>query len=247
MWTTVMVIAAVLIGSSMQRITGMGFALVAAPFLVLLLGPIDGVIVVNVCGALTSGLIFMRVFRQVDWQRYRILAVCAVAGIIPGSYVLRFVSVAWLEIAIGVLVAAGLTVSVNLGRVVVRDRLSLRVVAGLTSGFMNTTAGVGGPATSIYAIATGWPQRSFAATMQPYFLTIGLTSLASKYALGSASVPQLSVVMWILIGCACLVGLIIGDRLTTVVEPHLARRLLVAVAYLGSVATIARGILLLLA
>ena len=50
MWTTVLVIAAVLIGSSMQRITGMGFALVAAPFLVLLLGPIDGVIVVNVCG-----------------------------------------------------------------------------------------------------------------------------------------------------------------------------------------------------
>ncbi|GEP25850.1 sulfite exporter TauE/SafE family protein [Cryobacterium levicorallinum] len=247
MWTTVLVIAAVLIGSSMQRITGMGFALVAAPFLVLLLGPIDGVIVVNVCGALTAGVILTRVFRDVDWRRYGILAACAVIGIVPGSYVLQFVPVAWLEISIGVLVAAGLTVSVNLGRVVVRDRLSFRVIAGMTSGVMNTTAGVGGPAVSIYAIATGWPQRSFAATMQPYFLTIGLASLSSKFALGSAGVPELPVLVWILIGCACIVGLIVGDLLSRVIEPHVARRLLVIVAYLGSFATIVRGVLELLA
>ncbi|TFD58906.1 sulfite exporter TauE/SafE family protein [Cryobacterium suzukii] len=246
MWTTVLVIAAVLVGSSMQRITGMGFALVAAPFLVLLLGPVDGVIVVNVCGALTASIILMRVFRQVDWRRYGVLAVCAVVGIVPGSYVLQFVSVAWLEISIGVLVAAGLTISVNLGRVVVRDRLGFRVMAGMTSGFMNTTAGVGGPAVSIYAIATGWPQRSFAATMQPYFLTIGLASLASKFALGSADLPQLPVLVWVLIGCACIVGLIVGDRLATVIEPHVARRLLVIVAYLGSFATIVRGVVELL-
>ncbi|WP_104190859.1 sulfite exporter TauE/SafE family protein [Cryobacterium sp. Y82] len=246
MWTTVLVIAAVLVGSSMQRITGMGFALVAAPFLVLLLGPVDGVIVVNACGALTASIILMRVFRQVDWRRYSLLAVCAVVGIVPGSYILQFVSAAWLEISIGVLVAAGLTVSVNLGRVVVRDRLGFRVMAGLTSGFMNTTAGVGGPAVSIYAIATGWPQRSFAATMQPYFLSIGLASLASKFGLGSADLPQLPVLVWVFIGCACIVGLIVGDRLATVIEPHVARRLLVVVAYLGSFATIVRGVLELL-
>ena len=243
MWTTVLVIAAVLIGSSMQRITGMGFALVAAPFLVLLLGPIDGVIVVNVCGALTAGVILTRVFRHVDWRRYGILAFCAVIGILPGSYVLQYVPLAWLEISIGVLVAAGLTVSVNLGRVAVRDRLSFRALAGMTSGIMNTTAGVGGPAVSIYAIATGWSQRSFAATMQPYFLTIGLASLSSKFALGSAGVPQLPVLVWILIGCACVVGLIVGDLLSRVIEPHVARRLLVIVAYLGSFATIVRGVL----
>ncbi|MDJ0376478.1 sulfite exporter TauE/SafE family protein [Cryobacterium sp. PH31-L1] len=247
MWTTVLVIAAVLIGSSMQRITGMGFALVAAPFLVLLLGPVDGVILVNVCGALTAGIILLRVFRQVDWRRCGILAICAVIAIVPGSYVLQFVPVAWLEISIGVLVAVGLTISVNLGRVVLRDRFSFRVLAGMASGFMNTTAGVGGPAVSIYAIATGWPQRSFAATMQPYFLTIGLASLASKFTLGSADLPHLPVIVWVLIGCACVVGLLVGDRLTTVIEPHVARRLLVIVAYLGSFATIVRGVLELLA
>ena len=247
MWTTALVIAAVLIGSSMQRITGMGFALVAAPFLVLLLGPSDGVIVVNVCGALTGGVILLRVFRHVQWRRFGVLAVCALAGIIPGSYILQFVPVAWLEISIGVLVAAALTVSINLSGVAVRDRLSFRVVAGVASGFMNTTAGVGGPAMSIYAIVTGWPQRSFAATMQPYFLTIGLASLGAKFALGSAEVPQLATLVWILIGCACIVGLIIGDVLARVIEPHVARRLLVIVAYFGSFATIVRGVLELLA
>lgn len=247
MWTTVLVIAAVLIGSSMQRITGMGFALVAAPFLVLLLGPVDGVVLVNVCGALTAGVILMRVVRHVDWRRFGILAGCAVVGILPGAYVLQFVPVAWLEISIGVLVAGGLIVSVNLGQVTLRDRLSFRVVAGATSGIMNTTAGVGGPAVSIYAIATGWPQRSFAATMQPYFLIIGLASLGAKFALGSADVPQISAPVWILIASACVLGLFVGDLLSKVVEPHVARRLLVIVAYLGSLATVVRGIVELLA
>ncbi|MDJ0349520.1 sulfite exporter TauE/SafE family protein [Cryobacterium sp. PH29-G1] len=247
MWTTALLIAAVLIGSSMQRITGMGFALVASPFLVLLLGPSDGVIVVNVCGVLTAAVVLLRVFRHIDWRRYGVLAFWAVLGIIPGSYVVQFVPGAWLEISIGVLVAAGLTVSVSLGRVNVRDRRSYRVLAGMSSGFMNTTAGVGGPAVSIYAIATGWPQRSFAATMQPYFLTIGLVSLASKFALGSADVPQLSVLVWALIGSACLIGLLIGDLLSEVVKPHVARRMLVVVAYLGSFTTILRGVVELLA
>lgn len=68
--------------------------------------------------------------------------------------ILRYVSAAWLEIFIGLLIAAGLTVSVNLGRVHLRDRRSFRAIAGVSSGFMNAIAGIGGPAVSIYALAT---------------------------------------------------------------------------------------------
>jgi uncharacterized membrane protein YfcA len=64
MWTTGLVLAAVVLGAGMQRITGMGFALVATPFLVLLLGPVEGVVLVNLCGAVTAGAIIFRVARD---------------------------------------------------------------------------------------------------------------------------------------------------------------------------------------
>lgn len=246
MWTTVLVLVAVLVGSSMQRITGMGFALVSAPFLVLLLGPVDGVILVNVCGALTSAAILVRVVRQIEWRRYGILAACALLGILPGALVLQYVSVAWLEISIGILVVAGLTASVNLRHVTLRDRQSFRAITGFASGFMNVTAGVGGPAVSIYAIATDWPQRSFAATLQPYFLTISIASLVAKAALGTADAPQLQAWVWILVGASSIAGLLLGEVLARVVEPHIARRLLVIVAYLGSAGTIVHGVVQLL-
>jgi hypothetical protein len=241
MWSTALVLLAVFVGSSMQRVTGMGFALVAAPFLVLLLGPVDGVILVNACAALTAAIILGRVLRHVDWRRAGGLALFALAGIVPGALVLRYIPAAWLEISIGILIVAGLTVSVNLSRVHIRDGHGLRAVAGVASGFMNATAGIGGPAVSIYALATNWPHRSFVATMQPYFLVIGVASLGAKFASGS-TIPALPGWVWIMIAVACVAGLIIGEILVRVVEPHIARRLLVIVAYVGAGATIARGI-----
>ncbi|MDH6237710.1 sulfite exporter TauE/SafE family protein [Cryobacterium sp. CG_9.6] len=246
MLTTGLVLAAVFIGSSLQRITGMGFGLVAAPFMVLLLGPVEGVMLVNICAAVTASAILLRVRTHIDWHRYRGLVGFALLGILPGAFVLQFVSVAWLEICIGVLVAAALTVSINLKRATLRDSRRNRAVAGLASGFMNATAGVGGPAVSVYAIATLWPHRSFAATMQPYFLTLALASVAAKLATGSAGLPDLPIWAWVAVGVACLAGLGLGEGLARVVEAPAARRLLVIVAYVGSVLTVGRGLLELL-
>lgn len=235
-------LAAVLVGASMQRVTGMGFGIVVAPFLVLLLGPIDGVILVNAGAVITASVILVRVRRGVEWGRYGFLVVFALIGIIPGALLLRVIPAAWLEISIGALVAAGLTMSLSVGRVALRDRAVYRVIAGFLAGFMNVTSGVGGPAVSVYAVATHWPQKSFAATMQPFFLTLGLASLLAKVATGTAAAPQLSGLVWMLIAATCLAGLGIGELLSRVIEPHIARRMLVAIAYLGSAATIVRGI-----
>ncbi|KGJ79097.1 hypothetical protein GY21_06080 [Cryobacterium roopkundense] len=241
MWITILVLVAVFVGSSMQRITGMGFALVAAPFLVLLLGPVDGIILVNACGVLTAGLILPRVFRHVDWRRCAVLSGFALLGIVPGAVVVQHVPGAWLQVSIGLLLIAALTVSVSLRRATLRDSPGVRAAAGAASGFMNATAGVGGPAVSIYAMATHWSQRGFAATMQPYFLTIGVASLVAKLVFGGAEPPQLGILTWLLIAAACVAGLLLGEFLARVIEPHVARRMLVVIAYVGAAGTIVRG------
>ncbi|GAB3547546.1 sulfite exporter TauE/SafE family protein [Arthrobacter tumbae] len=243
MTTSALVLASVVVGAGMQRFTGMGFALVAAPFLVLLLGPVEGVILVNLCGAVTAGAIFFRVFRMVNWRTYAILTMAALIGIVPASLAVRVVPAAVLQIGIGVLLAAGLTVLLALRSARLQPKRRYLWTAGALSGFMNTSAGVGGPAVSIYSMATRWEHHSFAATMQPYFFTIGSLSLAAKAATTPAEFPDISWQMWLAISLACLVGLAIGEIFAKRVSPRAAQIVLIVLAYLGAVATIGRGVL----
>ncbi|MBT2514594.1 sulfite exporter TauE/SafE family protein [Arthrobacter sp. ISL-30] len=243
MLTTGLVLAAVVMGAGMQRITGMGFALVAAPFLVLLLGPVEGVVLVNLCGAVTAGAIIFRVVRDIDWKRYAALAASALLGIIPAAILIRLVPPAVLEISIGVILAAGLTVLLVLKSATLPARRRYLFTAGGLSGFMNTAAGVGGPAVSIYSIATRWHHKSFAATMQPYFLTIGTFSLASKAVSAPNTFPVLPWTMWLAVAVACLAGLVLGDIAAKYVPTRAAQILLIVLAYLGAAATIVRGVL----
>jgi len=240
--TTGLVLAAVVMGAGMQRVTGMGFALVAAPFLVLLLGPVEGVVLVNVCGAVTAGAIIFRVVKDIDWKRYAALAASALLGIIPAAILIRLIPAPVLEISIGVILAVGLTVLLVLKSATLPQRRRYLLTAGGLSGFMNTAAGVGGPAVSMYSIATRWQHKSFAATMQPYFFTIGTFSLISKAITAPATFPVLPLAMWLAVAVACLAGLVLGDLASKHVPARAAQFLLIILAYLGAAATIIRGI-----
>lgn len=242
MLTTGLVLAAVVMGAGMQRVTGMGFALVAAPFLVLLLGPVEGVVLVNVCGAVTAGAIIFRVVKDIDWKRYAALAASALLGIIPAAVLIRLIPAPVLEISIGVILAVGLTVLLVLKSATLPQRRRYLLTAGGLSGFMNTAAGVGGPAVSMYSIATRWQHKSFAATMQPYFFTIGTFSLISKAITAPATFPVLPLAMWLAVAVACLAGLVLGDLASRHVPARAAQVLLIILAYLGAAATIIRGI-----
>ncbi|MFS0894945.1 sulfite exporter TauE/SafE family protein [Microbacterium sp. 179-I 3D3 NHS] len=239
-------LAIMVVGAGMQRITGLGFALVASPFFVLLLDPISGVFLVNVCGVVVSAALTVRSLAQVEWRRWAILAASAILGIIPGALLLIVLPVAWLDILVGALIIAGLISSL-----VVRSRLSPDhvpplVAAGALSGVMNVTAGVGGPPLGIYGVLTRWDHRSFAATMQPVFLTIGSMSLAAKLWLSPGGIPGLDIWMWVAVAAACLAGMVIGELLSRVVTPRVARSLLVALALVGAGTVLVRGILLLI-
>ncbi len=243
---TLLLVAAIVTGSMLQRITGMGFALVAAPFIVLIAGPVTGVILVNVCAALTAATVLARVFRNVDWKKFLMLVPAAFVGIVPGTLVVQNVPAPWLEVFVGGAVIVGLATSLRFRSSPWSPGVKPLVAVGSVSGFMNATAGVGGPALSVYALRTRWEQTEFAATMQPYFLTMGVASIAAELAARPSSYPELSIWVWIVIGLAIIGGLVAGDHLARRIELQTARRLMLILAYIGSTATIARGLAALL-
>ncbi|GAA2092712.1 MULTISPECIES: sulfite exporter TauE/SafE family protein [Brevibacterium] len=241
----VLILLAVLVGALAQRITGMGFALVSGPFLVLLLDPVPGVVLVNVCGLVSSIIVLARTYREVEWKFSGCLALGGMIGAFPGALLAVALPSHALEILIGALVVAALAASLLLGRVLTRPltrRKRGAVITGLASGAMNSAAGIGGPALSAFSVLTRWEQRSFAATIQPVFVVMAAFSILSKLVLDHGAWPSLGLGTWALILAALVIGQLAGELLSRVTPVTLARNGMLVLAFLGGILTILRGL-----
>src|SRR5690606_25112350 len=175
----VLVSVAVGVGAGTQRLTGLGFALVSAPFLVLLLGPFTGVLLANALSLATNVVVLGQTWRAVEVRKALFLAVPAVAAVVPGAWVARSLPAPVLALTAGGLVLVALVAVLASERARVLRGTPGAVVAGAASGFMNVTAGVGGPAISLYGLSTGWPHAPFVATVQLYFVVLNGASIVA--------------------------------------------------------------------
>ncbi|GAB3548009.1 TSUP family transporter [Arthrobacter tumbae] len=245
---SILVLGLIVMGAVAQRIAGLGFALLVSPFLVLILGPHEGVLLVNICGVVSSTLIVPRVWKDIDWQMFRWLAIPAVFGSVAGSFAAVGLPSAPLAVTVGAVVLAGLTASLLLQRssVVVTGNRS-KAVAGLAAGLTNSMAGVGGPAVSAYALLSRWPQRPFAATLQPFFAVIGSVTVIVKLLIDPGQVPPLETWMWVLIPISIILGIFAGERLSRYIHDRHARFAVIVIAFLGAATALITGIADLLA
>lgn len=238
-----LVLVAVLVGALSQRVAGMGFALVASPVLVLAMGPFDGVLVANLCGALSSAILLTRVWSRIEWRRFVGLAIPAVLAVVPGALIAATLPVHALEVTIGVLILIALSLSLIASRAGFEARGPVPVaIAGTASGLMSAISATSGPPISVYAIASRWPQRSFAATMQPYFVVVGLTSLVVKVGFDGWRTPALEWWQWAEIVAALLIALVVGEFVHHRVSERAARIAVIIISVAGAISAILHGI-----
>lgn len=235
--------AAVILGSLLQRVSGMGVGLVVSPTLVLLIGPVGGVLLTNLTTVVSAALIAIAVRRDIDWHRYLHVAPMIIVGTVPGALLVGAIDRGWLEVGIGALLLVTLATTA-LARIPPVGGPVPAATAGAVGGFLNTTVGVAAPAMLLYAQATGWSQRSFAATLQPIFFTMGLMSVAAKIALGSTSatgLPSLGITLTVV--AMVPVGILAGGRVARSVSASAGRRVAVVVVTVGALTTLVRGLL----
>lgn len=241
--TVSITVTIVILGSCLQRISGMGFGLLVVPVLAMLLGPADGVLVVNALAAVNAALTTWTVREYVDWRRVRLLALPLLLGAFPGVFLIRAINAAPLQIIVGVLLLVALAVVLGGGRRIpeVSGNGSL-FGAGVIAGFMNTLAGAAGPAVTVYAQAARWQHQMLAATLQPIFVISGGLSFILKIILGASSVTAVPPVLWPVAFVGMLVGIFGGTMLSRVIPREVARRIALTVAGLGGVTAIIQGI-----
>ncbi|WFP16041.1 sulfite exporter TauE/SafE family protein [Citricoccus muralis] len=243
-WMVLAAVAAGLVGACLQRVSGAGVGLVVTPVMVLLFGPVAGVLLTNATSIVSALLIMTTVWAGIDWKRLSQLAPIGVLGALVGATLVAELPAAWLQIVVGAVVLLTLVMTFSLPRLPEWTGPVPALSAGVVGGFLNTVAGVAMPAMVIFAQVSRWPQRAFAATMQPVFFLFGVFSVAIKLLLGAAVVEVLPP-WWFfaLVGLGVVVGIVLGTVLSRHVQAERARILAVVLAGVGAAVTVVRGIL----
>jgi uncharacterized protein len=215
-------------GGLAQSVTGLGFALVAAPGLIAVLGPHQGVGVVVLLGTLASVLPLMGHLRRVRVRDTATLLVPTLLATPIVAALLAGMETATVAIAAGIAVIIGV---VALWRGFTWDRLvSLpgAVGTGIASAALNVIGGVGGPPVGLYAANAGWDPPESRATLQAFFLVQGIVTVAVV----GLTWPD----PWMVV--ALVIGTLVGMRLAPRIPEGAARLAVLGVAAFGGVALI---------
>ena len=99
----------------------------------------------------------------------------------------------------------------------------------------------------IYSRLSRWQQASFAATLQPIFMTMGAASVITKLAMGSVVTSgEVGLSLgWLFPGIVLtvLLGILLGAKLSRRVSVSAARTLAMTLAGLGGAGAIVRGLI----
>lgn len=209
---------AVAAGAGAQAVTGIGFALVCAPFLIALTDAREGVRTAILLGLFINVAMLIRERRHVMLRAASLLLVPALAATPLLAWALARVDTGLLAIVAGVLTITSAAALLFGLRVAVARGAGGAIVAGFVSAAMNVTAAIGGPAVALYAVNAGWEPVRSRSTLQFYFFFLGVVGLVSL------GLPSPSPVL--------AVGLVGGWIAGTAAAPRLPDRV-VRVAVLG--------------
>ncbi|MBD8660854.1 TSUP family transporter [Frigoribacterium sp. CFBP 8754] len=186
-WLGVAVLLVVAVGAACQVASGLGFALVCSPLLVLVLGHGPGVRVVLVMSIVLNLVVLAR-----SWQHVRLgdalrLLVPAALFVVPTALLAQSVRTPLLSLLAGSVVVVATALVIARRELRWLDGTRGAVAAGAASGVFNTLAAASGPPVAIFAAQRRWEPRVMSATLQAFSLPLNLVTLAVLVLVGDGA------------------------------------------------------------
>ena len=204
--------AVMAVGATVQGAVGMGMGLITAPILILIHRPfVPGPILV--CTLVLSALVSFRERGSMDGRGVAWGLFGRVFGVAAAVMVLRNLHMREMTITLGVLILAGVALSLS-GLHIRISRRSL-LGAGAVSGFTGTTVSIGGPPMALLYQKEAGPR--FRSTMAGFFMFGAVLSLAGLVVGGQFGLGEL------LAGLGLLPGAIVGFAVSGPLRPWLDR------------------------
>lgn len=243
---TLFVAGSLVLAAVTHRTSGIGFALVAVPLLSLAIGPWYAASLANMGGMLVATVVMLQLRRDIDWKIVPVISTVAVIGCIPGALLAARLNPKVLGIAIGLTLLVAITIVILASRTRSASaprhaRIWIPSLA-FVSGFMNASAALGGPALTVLAAVTDWKHSRFVASIQPAFVLMGLMTIFARSIARDDQFPPTGFGEIASMAIGLLIGLAAGTWLADRIPVRWARRITFAIAYLGAVAALLRGV-----
>lgn len=226
----------VTVGSVIQASVGFGFNLVAAPLLVL----IDPGLVPGPATVAAAAVGMLNAYRNrspVDWYGIRWASLGLVPGTVVAGFTLARVEGDSLAVLVGVLVLAAVLISLA-GLHPPRTPKVLTSV-GAISGFMGTTATIGGPPIALLFQRESGP--FIRATLARFFLVATVFAVAAQILAGKLGLQELLQGLSLYPGI--LLGFLLSKRLISVLDAGWTRPAVLSVAAASSLVVLLRELL----
>ena len=223
-----------------KGLTGFGFSLLAAPVLIVLLGPRTAVPIIVLLNSFTNIVLFAGSRHSADVRRISPLIIAGIVAVPAGMLLLLVLNVAILKLTVGIaIVVFAVAFLTGFRRPVKNERRGL-LLAGLISGTLNGVISTGGPPIILFLTNQGLPKAVFRASLIAYFLFLNLATVPIFLAGGlmSWAVGRYAV-MFI---PAMLLGAFAGSKLLKRVPEHIFRVITLAVVMCAGCAALLSGL-----
>jgi uncharacterized protein len=230
----VLAMLSITLGAFVQSALGLGFALLAAPVLLLWVQPHASVVAVLALGMLSTGLVLTPHLRRAPATELQgvvvPLLVGAVLGAPLGALALRTSDVDSVRLVVGILIA------VSGGLIVVAPSRPVRAerrgafVAGFASGLLGGATGIGGPPAALYLSNQSWTGSSFRLALTATFGVTCASALVTLLVLGAITWGEVSLTL--LFCPAVLVGWTLNEITSPRLHLHESARFKMAVGLL---------------
>jgi uncharacterized membrane protein YfcA len=235
-WLSIAVLLLVTIGACAQVLTGVGFALVCSPLLILTLGRDQGIRTVLLMSILLNGYVLFQTYRSARAGDAARLLIPAAIVVVPTLLIASTIRTPTLTLVSGIVIVVA-TALVAVGRPMLwLNGNRGAVIAGAFSGIFNALAAAAGPPVTLFAAQRRWTPNETRGTLQLFGLPLNLITLAL---LGPFTL-DFSQLWWAVIGL--FVGTIVGSILTGRVPEGVIRPMTLLIAALGGLSLIANGV-----
>ncbi len=230
---TILIAAIAFFAALAQAATGFGFAIIALPFLLLVMGNLGAVGLTIILNLLVSLVLVPGLWRQAPRGPLTRLCVGSLLGFPIGLLIFQQASLEWVRLAVGLIILFfALWLVVQTRRVFAKPggqpaRPLFEVLTGILSGAMTTALAMPGPAVMLYLSASGMTKAPLRACMLCLFTLSYGAALALQAAAGAISFQ-----IWQAAALAALptiLGAAVGHRIAGKLNETVFRTLVLAI------------------
>ena len=232
--------AAIFAASFFSTISGFGFALIATPFLAMVMPLKTAIVFVLLVTMILRATTMLRTRKEFDWATVLMTTFGCFVGMVPGSLVLKLMPVALLQKLLACVLLAA-TVLMSLQYTLKISNVTLgRIGAGVLSGFFGSATSVGGPPLVLYFLNEKTEKSLMRANMIWIFgLSSFLTAITYYLAGNMQEIREWSLLLPML--PSVFVGIWLGERMFYRLNQHLFRRLSLIVVFCGAFLMLLEG------